>query len=291
MPPIRRFKRVAPGYFETMGNPVLAGRAITWTDIHETRPVVVISENLAREYWKNPAGALGKRIRQFQLNPWREIIGVVGNERDDGVNQPATAIVYWPMLIKEWSNIPIYISRSMAYVVRSDRVGSPGFLRELQQAVWSVNPNLPLASVRTLDEIQADSMSQTSFALVMLAIAATVALLLGSVGIYSVIAYIATQRTREIGIRMALGAQTGDVRRLLLRHGLLLTAAGIALGIGIALALTRVMSGLLFGIGPTDPVTYVAVAASLATVALLATYFPARRASRTDPIIALRLGT
>jgi len=291
MPPIRRFKRVAPGYFETMGNPVLAGRAITWTDIHETRPVVVISENLAREYWKNPAGALGKRIRQFQLNPWREIIGVVGNERDDGVNQPATANVYWPMLIKEWSNIPIYISRSMAYVVRSDRVGSPGFLRELQQAVWSVNPNLPLASVRTLDEIQADSMSQTSFALVMLAIAATVALLLGSVGIYSVIAYIATQRTREIGIRMALGAQTGDVRRLLLRHGLLLTAAGIALGIGIALALTRVMSGLLFGIGPTDPVTYVAVAASLATVALLATYFPARRASRTDPIIALRLGT
>ena len=135
------------------------------------------------------------------------------------------------MLIKEWWNEPVDISRTMAYVVRSDRMGSPGFLRELQQAVWSVNPNLPLASVRTLDEIQADSMAQTSFALVMLAIAATVALLLGSVGIYGVVAYIATQRTREIGIRMALGAQTGDVRRLFLRHGLLLTAAGIALGI------------------------------------------------------------
>jgi putative ABC transport system permease protein len=178
----------------------------------------------------------------------------------------------------------------MVYVVRSDRVGSPGFLRELRQAVWSVNPNLPLASVRTLDEIQADSMAQTSFALVMLAIAATVALLLGSVGIYGVIAYIATQRTREIGIRMALGAQTGDVRRLFLRHGLLLTGAGIALGIGVALALTRVMSALLFGVSPTDPMTYVAVAAGLATVALLATYLPARRASRTDPIIALRSG-
>jgi predicted permease len=291
MPPIRRFKRVAPGYFETMGNPVLVGRAITWTDIHEARPVVVISENLAREYWKNPADALGKRIRQFQLNPWREIIGVVGNERDDGVQQPATATVYWPMLIKEWSNIPIYISRSMAYVVRSDRVGAPGFLRELQQAVWSVNPNLPLANVLTLDEIQADSMAQTSFALVMLAIAATVALLLGSVGIYGVIAYIATQRTREIGIRMALGAQTEDVRRLFLRHGLLLTGAGIALGIGVALALTRVMSALLFGVSPMDPVTYATVAAGLATVALLATYLPARRASRTDPIIALRSGT
>jgi ABC-type antimicrobial peptide transport system permease subunit len=111
------------------------------------------------------------------------------------------------------------------------------------------------------------------------------------VGIYGVIAYTATQRTREIGIRMALGAQTGDVRRLFLRHGLLLTGAGIALGIGVALALTRVMAALLFGVGPMDPVTYVAVAASLATVALLATYLPARRASRTDPVIALRSGT
>jgi putative ABC transport system permease protein len=291
MAPVRRFKRVAPGYFETMGNRVIAGRAITWTDIHQARPVVVISENLAREYWNTPADALGKRLRQFQLNPWREIIGVVGNERDDGVDQPATAIVYWPMLIREWSNIPIYISRSMAYVVRSDRVGSPGFLRELQQAVWSVNPNLPLASVRTLDEIEADSMAQTSFALVMLAIAATVAVLLGSVGIYGVIAYIATERTREIGIRMALGAQTGDVRRLILRQGLLLTGVGIVLGIGVALAFTRVTSALLFGVSPTDPVTYVAVSASLATVALLAAYLPARRASRTDPIMALRSGT
>jgi ABC-type antimicrobial peptide transport system permease subunit len=125
----------------------------------------------------------------------------------------------------------------------------------------------------------------------MLAIAATVALLLGSVGIYGVIAYIATQRTREIGIRMALGAQAGDVRRLFLRHGLLLAAVGIGLGIGLALALTRVMSALLFGVSPMDPVTYVTVAAGLATVALSATYLPARRASRTDPIIALRSGT
>lgn len=179
----------------------------------------------------------------------------------------------------------------MAYVVRSDRVGSPGFLRELQQAVWSVNANVPLAAVRTLDEIQAESMAQTSFALVMLTIAATVALLLGSVGIYGVVAYTATQRTREIGIRMALGAQTGDVRRLFLRHGLALTAVGIALGTGVALALTRVMSALLFGVSPMDPVTYIAVAASLASIALLATYLPARRASRTDPIIALRSGT
>jgi predicted permease len=291
LPPIRRHKRVAPGYFDTMGNPVLAGRAMTWTDIHQASPVVIISENVALEYWKNPADAIGRRLRQSQENPWREIIGVVGNERDNGLDQPAPAIVYWPMLIKDWWDEPINVSRTMGYVVRSDRVGSPGFLRELQQAVWSVNANLPLASVRTLDEIQAESMAQTSFALVMLANAATVALLLGSVGIYGVIAYVATQRTREIGIRMALGAQTGDVRRLFLRQGFLLTGAGVALGLSASLALTRLMSALLFGVSPMDPATYLTVAAGLTVVALSATYLPARRASRTDPIVALRAGT
>jgi hypothetical protein len=243
--------------------------------------VVVISETLAREYWGSPSNALGKRVRGFRPS-WYEIVGVAGNEHDDGLNQPATAIVYWPLLNE------IYSRRAMAYAVRSSRVGSAGFLRELQQAVWSVNPHLPLANVLTLKEIQADSMAQTSFAMVMLAIAASVALLLGLVGIYGVIAYVATQRTREIGIRLALGAQTGDVRRLFLRHGLLLTGAGIAIGIGISLALTRVMSALLFGVSPMDPATYAAVSVGLAGVALVATWLPARRASRVDPVAALR---
>jgi predicted permease len=279
--PLRRFKTVAPGYFETMGNPLVAGRAITWTDIHQVRPVVVISETLAREYWGNPLDALGKRVRGFRPT-WYEIVGVAGNERDDGLNQPPTAIVYWPMLNE------IYTRDTMSYTVRSSRVGALGFLRELQQAVWSVNPNLPLANLLTLDEIQADSMAQTSFAMVMLAIAASVALLLGLVGIYGVISYIATQRTREIGIRMALGAQARDVRRLFLRHGVLLTAAGIVLGIAASLAVTRVLSALLYGVGPMDPLTYAAVSSALAAVALLAAWLPARRASRIDPIAALR---
>jgi putative ABC transport system permease protein len=209
-------------------------------------------------------------------------VGVVGAERDDGLNRPPTAIVYWPLLNES------YLERTMAYAVRSSRVGAPGFLRELERAVWSVNRDLPLAAVQTLDEIQARSMTQTSFAMVMLAIAGSVALLLGVVGIYGVIAYIVAQRTREIGIRIALGAQIGDVRRMFLRHGLRLTATGIALGIGAALGLTRVMSALLFGVGPMDPMTYAAVAGALTGVALLATYLPARRASRVDPMIALR---
>jgi ABC-type antimicrobial peptide transport system permease subunit len=176
----------------------------------------------------------------------------------------------------------------MAYAVRSPRVGTPGFLRELEQAVWSVDRNLPLASVQTLGEIEARSIAQTSFALVMLGVAASVALVIGVVGIYGVIAYAAAQRTREIGVRMALGAQSRDVRTMFLRHGLRLTAAGIVVGIGVAAVITRVMSAFLFGVGPTDPVTYAAVSGMLAAVALVATYLPARRASRVDPVIALR---
>jgi putative ABC transport system permease protein len=151
-----------------------------------------------------------------------------------------------------------------------------------------VNPSLPLANVQTLDEIRADSMAQTSFTLTMLVIGASMALLLGIVGLYGVIAYIAAQRTREIGIRMALGAQMGDVRKMFLRHGLRLTTIGIALGVGAALALSRVMRALLFGVSPTDPMTYAAVSGALAGAMLLAIYLPARRAARVDPVVALR---
>ena len=280
---LRRFKSIGPRYLETMGNRLVAGRSITWSDILEQRPVVMISEPLAREYRGEPAKAIGKRVRGSSPRfPWREIVGVSGNERDDGLTQPPTPMVYWPMLNEsyEW--------RAMAYAVRSTRVGTPGFVRELEQAVWSVNPNLPLASVQTLEEIEENSMTQTSFALVMLGIAACVALLIGMVGIYGVVAYAAAQRTREIGVRMALGAQIGDVRTLFLRHGLWLTTVGIAIGIAIALMLTRVMSAFLFGVGPMDPVTYAAVSVVLAGMTLVATYLPAHRASRIDPVVALR---
>jgi putative ABC transport system permease protein len=282
LPPLRRYKSVAPGYFEAMGNRIVAGRSITWTDVYEQRRVIVISEALAREHWQDPAEAIGRRARGAGQNSWREIVGVSGDERDDGLNHPATAIVYLPMMSDafRW--------RTMAYAVRSSRVGSVGFVRELEQAAWSVNPNLPLAAIETLAEIQARSMAQTSFAMTMLAIAAGVALLIGAVGIYGMIAFVVAERTREIGIRMALGARVGDVRTMFLRQGLWLIATGIGLGIGVALGLTRVLSALLFGVGPADVATYAAVSAALATIALIATYLPARRASRVDPIVALR---
>jgi putative ABC transport system permease protein len=275
-PPFRRGKAIGPGYIETIGNPLVAGRAITWTDIHQPTRVVWISENLAREYWEEPSKALGKRIGGAP--DWWKVVGVFGNVREDGLNQPAPTFFYLPM-----AN-----NRDMAYVVRSARVGAPGFLRELQQAVWSTNPNLPLGKVQTLDEIQAHSMAQTSFALVMLAIAASVALLLALVGVFGVVSYIAAERTYEVGIRIALGAQSGDVRALFLRHGLALTVAGLVLGIGAAMLVTPIMSALLYGVAPTDPVTYAGVAIVLGAVTLLATYLPARRASRVQPIIALR---
>ena len=288
LPPIRRFKHIGQGYFETMGNPVLAGRAITWSDIHNTAPVVMISENLAREYWGEPGKAVGRRIRQTPQNPWHEIIGVAGNELQDGATQPAPAIVYWPMLINDFYGHQAYVQRTMAYAIRSSRLQSPGFLAEVQKAVWGINPNLPLARVRTLAQMYEESMARTSFVLVILGIAASVTLLLGIVGIYGVIAYIVSQRRREIGIRMALGARSGEVQRMFIGRGVALAGIGLVVGLVSASLLMRLLSSLLFGVSPFDPLTYAAVVSALALVALVATWIPARHATRADPMSALR---
>jgi putative ABC transport system permease protein len=288
IPPIRRMKWTSENYFKTMGNRIVAGREFTWADIYNRAPIVMINESLAREFWKDPTQAVGKRVRQTPKHSWFTIVGVVGNERDNGVVQPAPAIIYWPLMIENYYDNKLFAQRSVAFVLRTDRVGSPTLLSEVQRAVWSVNANLPVAQVRTLDQIRAGSMAQTSFALVMLAIAAAVALLLGVVGIYGVIAYIATQRTKEIGIRIALGAASRDVSGLFVRQGALLAVAGIGCGMVAAALLTRSMSSLLFGVSALDPLTYVAVAIALGGTAVLASYLPARRVARVDPAVALR---
>ena len=163
-----------------------------------------------------------------------------------------------------------------------------GFIGEVQQAVWSVNSNLPLASVRTMQDIYSQSMARTSFTLVMLAIAGSMALTLGIIGIYGVISYAVSQRTREIGIRLALGAQKSELKWMFVRSALLLTAVGVAIGVGTAAALMQLMKSLLFGISPLDPLTYIAVPLVLAAAATVASYFPARRAASVNPVEALR---
>ena len=288
IPPLRRYKFVSPSSFKTMGNPLLAGRDVTWTDIYEKRPVVLVSENLARELWQTPAAALGKRVRENPKAPWREVIGVVGNEYDNGADQKAPTITYWPMMVDNFWGQPLMAQRGLAFAVRSSRAGSASFLKEIQRAVWSVNPNLPIADVRTVQEIYDRSMVRTSFTLVMLTIAAGMALLLGVVGIYGVISYSVSQRTREIGIRMALGAPQQTVQQMFVRHGLLLAGIGLICGVAAALSLTRLMSALLFDVSPLDPVTYGVVSLVLFTAAFLASYIPAHRATAIAPLDALR---
>lgn len=293
MPPIRRFKWIGPGYFETMRNSVIAGRDFTWDDIHQRQPVTVVTENFAREYWGDPGAAIGRRISSgMTAAGWREIIGVVGNIRDDGVAEEPTSTVYWPMLINnpfvETTGLELFSPRTMAYAIRSDRTGTVGLLDDVRRTVRSVNSNLPLAHVRTLSEVLARSTARTSFTLVMLGIAAFVALLLGTVGVYGVISYVVSQRTREMGVRIALGAQTSSLLRMVLRHGLTLAAIGVTLGLAVSYGTTRLMAGLLFGVDPVDPTTYAVVALALTGVALVASYLPARRAAKVDPTEALR---
>ena len=288
IPPLRRFKYLGANYFATMGNPIVAGRDMTWDDVHNTRRVVLVSDNFAREYWGEPAKAIGRRLRRSPKTEWVEIVGVVGNERQDGSTRPAPSIVYWPMRTDAYIAGGTFVQRSMGYAIRSSRLDSPGFLGEIQQAVWGVNPGLPLARVRTLAEIYGESMAQTQFVLVILGIAASVTLLLGVVGIYGVIAYIVSQRRREVGIRMALGAQGESVQRIFVSRGLSLAAIGLMLGLVSAAALMRLLSSLLFGVKPFDPLTYLAVTVCLGGVALIATWLPARHATRIDPMLALR---
>jgi putative ABC transport system permease protein len=287
-PPLRRLKFVSPELLATMGNRLIAGRDFTWTDTYERRPVAMVSENLARELWLDPQLAIGKQIREDLRGPWRDVIGVVNDEREDGVQEKAPAIAYYPLLMNDFEGNTVAVRRTVYFAVRSKRAGSQSLLTDLQQAVWSMNPNLPLARVRTLQEIYDKSLARTSFTLVMLAIASAMALLIGLVGIYGVISYSVSQRTREIGIRMALGAERGDTMRLVLGEGMLVILIGLAIGLAGSLALTRFLSSLLFGVTPTDPLTFAGVALLLAVIALAACYVPARRAMRVDPLLALR---
>src|SRR5271163_2191800 len=288
LPPIRRFKFVSPGFLATMGTTLIAGRDITWEDTYQKIPVALISENFAKEYWHDARNALGKRIRVASTDDWREIVGVVGDVHENGVEKPAGTSVYWPVMMDRFEGQKEELRRGIAFAIRRPRAGSQAFLNEVRETVWSVDPNIPLANVHTVGYFYMQSMARTSFTLVMLGVAGGMALLLGIVGIYGVIAYSVSQRTREIGIRMALGAQKKTLVGMFVRQGLWLTGVGILCGLVTAFGVMRLMSSLLFKVSPVDPVTYGAVTLGVVVTAYLACYLPSRRAAGVDPVDALR---
>jgi predicted permease len=286
--PIHRFRFIAPGFFKALGTPLVAGRDFTWGDIYNKVPLAIISEKLARENWNDPLLALGKQIRANEKDDWREVVGVVRDVHDDGVDKEAPSAVYWPILAAHFTGTELDVRRYVTYSIRSSRAGSESLMSEVRRAVWSADPNIPLADAHTLNYFYRTSMARTSFTLIMLAIAGGMALLLGIIGLYGVIAYSVSQRRREIGIRSALGAQQRELTRLFVRHAMLLTGVGVTCGLVAALALTRLMSSLLFGIKPTDPATFAVVTIVLLSSAAVSSYLPARRAAAVNPVEALR---
>jgi len=288
-PPARRINFISPGYFETLGTRLVAGRHLTWADVEAGGRVIVITEGLARELATEPAAALGLRMRvPVAADDWREVIGVVEDVHETGVYQDPPHIVYWPVLARNFFGRPAVGVPAPTLVVRSDRAGDAVFRNEIYRAVRSVNPDVATVVDRTLQDLYAVSLARTSFTLVLLAIAGSMALVLGVIGIYGVVAYVVSQRTREIGIRSALGAKPRELARMFLRHGLALGAIGAAVGLAAAAALGRSMSGLLFGVSPLDPAAYLVALAVVVLATALATYVPARRAATVDPMRTLK---
>jgi putative ABC transport system permease protein len=271
------FNLATPDYFQTLGIPLIRGRNLDARDIQGAPEVAVINEAMARRFFPDEE-ALGKRIRIAE-QPWRTIVGVIGSVRRSGLETEAMPEMYYPLLQEP---LPF-----MALLVKTTR--DPRTLTaDLRNAVRAVDRDQPVFEVKTMDDVVKGSMSSRRLTMVLLASFATMAIVLAAIGIYGVISYLVTQRTHEIGVRMALGAQRGDVLRLILGHGMVLAAVGIALGVMLSLGLTRLLSGFLFGVSSTDPWIFLAVSILLAAVALLAGYIPGRRATKVDPMVALR---
>ena len=259
-----------------LGTPIVAGQEYTWTDIHDRRQVVLISEGFAREVWGTATGALGKRIRSNPNDEWSEIVGVAADIRHDGVDKPAPTTVYWPLRTPQ----------TVTYLVRSARAGTEGLTNDIRGVVSAVG--LPVTLLQTMAEVHQRSMSRTTFMLTLLATSGGMALLLAVVGTYAVISYAVSQRTREIGIRLALGAGHGRLQLMFVQRGILWCGIGVAAGLMAALPLSSLMSSLLFEVSPADPLTYASMGLALLAAAAAASYLPARRVTRVQPVEALR---
>ncbi|HTM18438.1 MAG TPA: ABC transporter permease [Terracidiphilus sp.] len=287
--PMRLFNYTSPRYFSTMGSRMIAGREFTWDDVYNQRPVVILSENLARELFGSAGAAVGKQITYFEPMPWHQIIGVVEDARHNGVDAPAPACVYWPtMSANLYGPEPLDAVRGVTFVARSQRAGSQSLTQEMQQAVWQVNGDLPVSGLRNMHEIESRSLERISFTLTMIGIAAAMALALGVIGIYGVISYTVSQRMREMGIRIALGAQKSQLRWMFVRTALQLTGVGLIIGFGVAAGVVQLMRSLLFGVRPLDPLSFGVMTIVLMMAAVLASYLPASRVARINPADVLK---
>jgi putative ABC transport system permease protein len=277
---VGRYRVCTPDYFQTMGISVLQGRSFSDQDKAGSLPVVIVNETLARRFW--PAGdALGKRIRFYgplDKAPWMQIVGIVQDVKHE-LNLPVVPEYYLPHAQDSWN--------AMVMVARTS-VDPSSMAGQIRQQVLAIDKDQPVFDIKTMNEVRAISVSVYSIGSITMTIFGVVALLLAAVGIYGVMAFAVSQRTKEIGIRMALGARALDVLKLVLRNGMSLAAIGAVFGIAGAFAITRLMASLLFGVSPTDVVTFASVTAVLLLVALLACYLPARRATKVDPLVALR---
>ncbi|HEV2147308.1 MAG TPA: ABC transporter permease, partial [Longimicrobiaceae bacterium] len=271
---------VTPGYFGAAGVPLVRGRAFTEADREGAAPVAVVNQTLARRLFpgEDPVGKQVSTVFEGE-GSWVTIVGVVGDTRDQSLATPARPQLYRPFAQRS--------TGSMTMLVRT-RQDPAGLSRAVHEAVWSLDRNVPISDVRPLGRVVSESLSQPRVLVLLLGGFGVLALVLGAIGIYGVVSYGVAQRSREFGVRMALGARAGDVLRLVLGGAFRLAAAGVLAGVAASLVLARLLASQLYGVRPTDPATFLGVAALLAAVALVASWLPARRATRVDPMVALR---
>ncbi|MCP4898372.1 MAG: ABC transporter permease [bacterium] len=288
LPPLARVNYATPGYFEAIGIPVQNGRGF---ERYFNEQAVVVNSAFEQHYWPGQS-ALGKRVAEREGDResaiWYTIVGVVGDVRDNGLSFEIPEMLYFPPVMQR-ADGTLKAGQTMSIAIRtaSPAMDLAGSVRE---TVWAMDPHLPVANVQTTTEIVSFSTRRTTFAMLLLGVASSVALLLGVVGIYGVVSYLVSQRRQEIGVRMALGAQRGTVSRMVIRQGMWVTVVGVVIGLVGAWALTRLMASMLFGVSATDPLVYAGVSAIILGVSIVASYIPARRAARVSPVEALREG-
>jgi putative ABC transport system permease protein len=286
IPNIHQFAFTSPGYFRAMGIPLLEGRTFDPPDPDRARREVIVSRALAERYWPGGHG-VGKRVRMMPVGDWFTVIGVAGNVRGTTLEQPPDETVYLPLVITPGFDTLRWTPRDVAIVVRSagtpELIGTPS-----EDAVRRVDPSIPLYAARPMSDVVAGAEVRTRFTLLMLGVASSIALVLGAVGIYGVIAYVVSLRTKEIAVRLALGARASEVRRMVVRQALIVAVVGVIAGVAGAIAMTRALGSLLFGVSPTDVITLLVSALALLVVATAASWIPARRAAAVDPALALR---